>query len=174
VNGFGGIGMETRIYHPKVRPSGRTIKDTIYCDLRVQTERDFWERFQQGCFRDSIKTGATIVSFLDHYSGQPLASTVDGTLQIEDHENQVDFTIHLPANALGDEVLELAERGDVVGFLIGFTCTRDRWEQNKRFIMVRTVEQAELNEISPLSRHYPKWWGRLSGREFFKFIRDNP
>jgi len=135
--------METRQFPTECRVVGTRIQGKIPYDSESRDLGGFTEMLTPGCFSESIRSGV-IVSLWNHESGQPLASTSNGSLQITDKRDAIHFTIFPGNTTWGKDALSAVRDGTVDGVSFGFTCEKERWEGK-----LRHVEKGTLKEISP-------------------------
>ncbi|HRN61104.1 MAG TPA: HK97 family phage prohead protease, partial [Luteimonas sp.] len=58
------------------------------------------------------------------------------------------YALTLPDTSVGNDIRELAQRGDIGGVSMGFRAVRDSWSGD-----LRTLHEVELHEISIVSAH---------------------
>src|SRR5690606_16397548 len=104
---------------------------------------DFREVIRPGAFRATLESGKDILCCADHDMTRVLGRTRSHTLQLEERDDGLHFTLELPDTTLGRDLLALAERGDVGGVSIGFRAVEDAWEGD-----LRELRQVELHEVS--------------------------
>ncbi|NTF48508.1 HK97 family phage prohead protease [Rhizobium rhizogenes] len=112
---------------------------------------DFTESFAPGSVTKTLRDRPNqrdIVGLVDHDASQLLGRQASGTLRLQDTPKGLAFEIDLPPTPLGDEVLALAQRGDLGGVSFGFIATAEDWQGDKR-----TVKEAQLLEISIIKAH---------------------
>ena len=113
---------------------------------------DFREVIRPGAFRASLASGRDILCLRDHDAGVLLGRTKTGTLQLEERDDGLHFTLQVPDTQAGRDVLALAERGDLGGVSIGFRAVEDDWQGD-----LRELRSVELHEVSIVQSHaaYP-------------------
>lgn len=110
----------------------------------VQTRiADFREVIAPGAFTRSLSAGADVLALADHDPAKVLGRTSTGTLQLRDGANGLEYRLALPETSVGNDLRELASRGDLGGVSFGFNVVRDSWEGD-----VRTLHEVQLHEIS--------------------------
>ncbi|MFZ1428547.1 MAG: HK97 family phage prohead protease [Geminicoccaceae bacterium] len=112
-----------------------------------------------GAFIESIAPGAfrldgDILALVDHDPGKLLARTKSGTLELEQDGKGLRFGLSVPETHLGQDVLELAKRGDLGGMSFGFHAEAEHWTGSKK----RELHRVRLVEISVVSS-----WPAYSG-----------
>lgn len=85
----------------------------------------------------------------EHNYTQLLGRTKSGTLVLSEDDTGLRFEL-TPNTQLGNDVLELVERGDISGMSFGFRASKDFWDTAK-LPYTRTVITAELREITVTS-----------------------
>ena len=110
--------------------------------------RDFIEVIKTGAFSETLSSKRDILALVDHDSTRVLARTRSGNLKLAEDSQGLQFDLSLPATQAGNDVLALAERGDLGGMSFGFTVTKDgeRWDGNRREL--RSVNLVEISVVS--------------------------
>ncbi len=129
------------------RASGRRLEGyaaRFGIETRIGT---FVEKIARGAFDKSLATGADVLALVDHDPKALLARTKSGTLHLRADADGLAFRIDLPTTSLANDVLALAERGDLGGMSFGFIVAKDgeRWTGNTREL--RAVNLAEISVI---------------------------
>lgn len=131
----------------ELRATGRRLEG--YAALFDQEARigDFVEVIRKGAFGSSL-TGRDILALLDHDPGKLLARTKSGTLRLAEDTRGLQFEIQVPPTQHGNDVLALAERGDLGGMSFGFVVPQggERWRGDRRELL-----EVQLHEISVVS-----------------------
>jgi HK97 family phage prohead protease len=112
---------------------------------------DFTESFAAGSLTQTLANRdgkRDIVALADHDASALLGRVSSGTLKLKEDARGLAFELDLPPTLLGDEILALAQRGDLGGVSFGFIATADDWQGDRR-----TVTQADLFEISIIRSH---------------------
>lgn len=109
---------------------------------------DFTEVIKAGAFSQSLSSKKDILALVDHDSTRVLARSRSGNLKLSEDSQGLSFDIALPATTAGNDVLALAERGDLGGMSFGFTVTEDgqRWTGSRREL--RSVNLVEISVVS--------------------------
>ncbi len=84
----------------------------------------------------------------EHNYTQLLGRTKSGTLVLSEDDTGLRFELTPPNTQLGNDVLELVERGDISGMSFGFRALKESWDITPT-PYIRTVTAAELRR-SPL------------------------
>lgn len=109
---------------------------------------DFRERIAKGAFTGTLRERRDILALSDHDPAKVLGRTSSGTLQLEETDAGLAFRLQLPSTTVGNDLRELAQRGDLGGVSFGFRAIRDSWEGD-----LRTLHEIELHEISIVQAH---------------------
>ena len=137
------LQFERRAFAAELRAKGRRLEGyaaTFGAEARIA---DFTETIAAGAFAASLAERADILALVDHDPGRVLARTKSGTLRLAEDSRGLAFDLDLPATSAGNDVLALAERGDLGGASFAFTVRRDRWDGERR-----TLESVDLHEVS--------------------------
>lgn len=115
----------------------------------------FTETIKPGAFAQSLRSGGDILALLDHDQSKLLARTRSGTLKLNEDTGGLQFSIDVPDTSIGNDVLELAKRGDIGGMSFGFNVAKDgeRWNGSKREL--HSVNLLEVSVVSSLPA-YPQ------------------
>ncbi|WP_313297391.1 HK97 family phage prohead protease [Diaphorobacter sp.] len=104
---------------------------------------DFNERIAPGAFTRTLANQRDVLALADHDSTRVLGRTSSGSLSLRETAKGLEYSLKLPSTSVGNDLRELAARGDLGGVSIGFRAVRDTWQGD-----VRTLEEIELHEIS--------------------------
>lgn len=106
----------------------------------------FQEQFRKGAFTNHM---ADVYASWQHDSSEVLGRT-PGTLQLLEDDVGLRYEITTPSWA--DRHIETIERGDVRGSSFIFRSIKDEWNETDPDMAIRTVVEAELIEVSPVTR----------------------
>jgi uncharacterized protein len=108
----------------------------------------FTETIMPGAFAKSLRLGTDILALLDHDQTKLLARTKSGTLRLAEDGKGLAFALDVPDTSIGNDVLELAKRGDLGGMSFGFQVDKDgeKWTGTKR-----SLYSVNLLEVSVVS-----------------------
>ncbi len=110
------------------------------------------ETFAPGSFDAALGGDADVRSFWNHDSGMLLGRQSTGTLKVWTDTTGLGFEVSLPNTSAGNDVRELAERGDIGGVSIGFRPGEEDHTGRVGNRALRThTSVARLIEISPCS-----------------------
>ncbi|HRP71290.1 MAG TPA: HK97 family phage prohead protease [Luteimonas sp.] len=109
---------------------------------------DFREVIAVGAFTRTLSEQRDILALADHDPTRVLGRTKSGTLALRETAQGLEYTLTLPDTSVGNDIRELAQRGDIGGVSMGFRAVRDSWSGD-----LRTLHEVELHEISIVSAH---------------------
>ena len=109
---------------------------------------DFREVIAAGAFTRTLAEQRDILALADHDPAKVLGRTKSGTLALRETAQGLEYTLTLPDTSVGNDIRELAHRGDIGGVSMGFRAVRDSWSGD-----LRTLHEVELHEISIVSAH---------------------
>ncbi len=89
---------------------------------------EFREQFAPGAFKDSLASGSDVRALYEHNYTQLLGRTKSGTLVLSEDDTGLRFELTPPNTQLGNDVLELVERGDISGMSFGFRALKESWD----------------------------------------------
>ncbi|EQB0874715.1 HK97 family phage prohead protease [Enterobacter hormaechei] len=128
---------------------------------------EFREQFAPGAFKDSLASGSDVRALYEHNYTQLLGRTKSGTLVLSEDDTGLRFELTPPNTQLGNDVLELVERGDISGMSFGFRALKEAWDIAQSPYL-RTVTAAELREITVTSMPaYPESGVEIAHRSLF-------
>ncbi len=107
---------------------------------------EFREQFAPGAFKDSPASGSDVRALYEHNYTQLLGRTKSGTLVLSEDDTGLRFELTPPNTQLGNDVLELVERGDISGMSFGFRALKEAWDIGQSPYL-RTVTAAELRKL---------------------------
>jgi hypothetical protein len=139
----------------ELRAKGRTLSGyaaRFGIEARIA---DFTEVIAAGAFAASLASGRDIVALADHDQAAVLARTKSGTLTLSEDSTGLQFELKVPNTQPGQDILALAERGDLGGASFGFLVPAggDSWNGNRR-----TLTEVALHEIS-IVQSWPAYEG---------------
>ena len=118
--------IERRSVELRVNAESRTVEgyavgwDTVGHPYR--NDPDFEEIIARGAITEDIIKGSTVLAYLNHDRGKVLARSKKGkgSLTLTIDEKGVLYRFDAPKTALGDELIEYIERGDITSSSFGF------------------------------------------------------
>lgn len=111
---------------------------------------DFTETIAPGAFRKSLEARSDVLALKDHDTGVLLGRVKSGTLRLSEDAAGLGFEIDMPQTQAANDLLELANRGDLSGMSFGFR-VRPGGEQWNADRTQRTLTDVELIEVSVAS-----------------------
>lgn len=140
-------GVETRHAASELRAAGRRLEGYAAVWNTPARIGGFTESIRPGAFRATLATpGRDVLALVDHDPSRLLARTGSGTLRLAEDSRGLRFELDVPPTQLGNDVLALAERGDLGGASFGFRVPPggDAWPARD----VRELRAVELIEVS--------------------------
>lgn len=111
---------------------------------------NYKEIIKPGAFGDSI--AGDIRCLWNHDTSKPLGRVANSTLRLRNTPEGLMFECFLPNSSWGNDAREAISRGDVSGMSFAFFTKKDTWAYpDDRSVIVRTIEEADLFEISPVT-----------------------
>jgi hypothetical protein len=107
----------------------------------------FREQFSPGAFRESLGT-RDIVALIDHQSSRIIGRQTAKTLRIVDTPEALKASIDIPNTSYGNDCVVSVRRRDQAGMSFVFDEIEDTWEFKKDGTILRTVQKAELYEVT--------------------------
>jgi HK97 family phage prohead protease len=143
--------IERRALAAEMRAKGRRLEGyaaTFGTEARIL---DFVETIAPGAFATSLAERADILALVDHDAGRVLARTRSGSLRLAEDSRGLHFDLDVPATSAGQDVLALAERGDIGGASFAFTVRKDgeRWNGDKRELRAVTLHEISVVQAWP-------------------------
>lgn len=115
-----------------------------------QDIQGFREQIAPGAFAESIRTD-NVYALWQHRADIPLASKDSSTLVLREDGIGLVAEITPPDTAWGRDAIEAVRSGLVKHFSFGFTVKSDSWDFGNPKMPVRTLNQVQLYEISPVT-----------------------
>lgn len=142
------MAIERRALAAELRAKGRRLEGyaaTFGAEARIL---DYIETIAPGAFRDSLAERGDVLALVDHDAGRVLARTRSGTLRLGEDSQGLHFDLDLPNTTAANDVLALAERGDLGGMSFAFTTRKggERWNGERREL--RSVNLREISVVS--------------------------
>ena len=106
------------------------------------------ESISPGAFSESLKTGAEVLLLRNHDVGQLYGNTQAGTLVLSDSADGLNFRCQLPNTTQAADLIESISRKDLAGVSFGFVCSSDRWQDDGKGNLTRSLDAVTLFEIS--------------------------
>ena len=106
----------------------------------------FKEQFRKGAFTNHM---ADVYASWQHDSREVLGRTPSTLTLLED---DVGLRYEITTPSWADKHIETIERGDVRGSSFIFRAIKDEWDESDPSMAIRSVIEAELIEVSPVTR----------------------
>jgi Escherichia/Staphylococcus phage prohead protease len=140
--------LERRATAIEFRANGRKLEGyaaTFGAEAKLP---GFTEVLSPGAFAASLRSGADVLALVDHDPKAVLARTRSGTLRLSEDSKGLAFSLDVPDTRPGNDVLALAQRGDLGGMSFGFTVPKDgeTWRGTRR--KLRAVNLLEISVVS--------------------------
>lgn len=124
-----------------------------------QKSKVIWGEFQEiiakGTFERAIQNSTDnnkdIFLLFNHNSNNLMASMQSETLQLEEREEGLWMRAELPSTQLNKDCYELIKSGILREFSFGFWGVTDSWSYDENDMMIRTITDLNLEEISLVS-----------------------
>lgn len=103
--------------------------------------RTFTELVRRSAFARSLKAGGDVLCCFNHSPHHLLGRTSSGTLKVTADDTGLRFDVELPDTITGNEVRELASRGDLRGASFAFSVPQggDKWSGSTRELVDVTL-----------------------------------
>jgi HK97 family phage prohead protease len=139
---------ERRSAEIEIRAKGRRLEGYAAVFNAETDLRAFTEIVMPGAFAESLRSKADILGLVDHDPARLLARTRSGSLRLAEDTRGLAFDLELPKTTAGDDVLALAERGDLGGASFAFRPRPggEKWDGRRREL--RAVELFEISVIT--------------------------
>lgn len=113
------------------------------------TEAEIGDYFIETIGRQAFDSAITgdVRALIDHDTGRVIGRTKSGTLRLTTDDKGLRCEIDVPDTTDGNDLWTLVERGDISGMSIGFSVTRQEWDDTGDE-MKRTILDVELYEVS--------------------------
>lgn len=142
------MNFERRALAAEMRAKGRRLEGyaaTYGVEAKLP---GFTEVLEPRCFASTLSERRDILALVDHDKTRVLARTRSGTLRLSEDSKGLAFDLDVPQTGAGNDVLALAERGDLGGCSFAFTVREngERWNGDKREL--RSVNLLEISIVS--------------------------
>lgn len=141
---------EVRTNHIEMRAEGDGRTFTGYASVFNQPSQPlpFIEYVKPGAFKRSLQSRNRMMLLWNHDTSNPLASTRNGSLRLEEDSVGLKVTATLPDTTLGRDISELVRTGVVDSMSFGFSVKKDSWSGDGQ---TRYLEDVTLYEVSLVS-----------------------
>jgi uncharacterized protein len=137
--------IEHRALATAIRAQGRRlIGYAATFGTPAEIDGRFTETIARGAFRDTLQSREDVLALVDHDASKLLGRTASGTLRLAEDQRGLAFEVDVPPTTLGNDVLAMAERGDLGGMSFGFRTLADHWTDQR----TRELRSVQLVEVS--------------------------
>ena len=138
--------LEKRTLAAEVRAKGRRLEGyAATFDNETDIGGRFVESIAQGAFAASLRDKNDILALVDHNPSKLLARTRSGTLRLSEDNKGLAFDLDIPNTQAGNDILSLAERGDLGGMSFGFKAIEESMTGEIRELMC--VDLVEISVV---------------------------
>lgn len=123
-------------------------------DKKIKLFDGFYEIISKGAFREAVKDQKEIKAFVNHEAEYVLSTTKsDPPLVLREDEKGVFFSSPIPPTSYGNDLKVNLQRKNVRGASMAFKVNPngDKWETQKDGTTLRTIIDARLYEIGPVT-----------------------
>lgn len=114
----------------------------------------FREKIAPGAFSKTIRE-ADVRALWNHDSNYVLGRTKSGTLSLMEDEIGLAIEVEPPDAQWARDLMVSIDRSDVDQMSFGFYTIRDKWEMDDDEELIRTLQEVELFDVSPVT--YPAY-----------------
>lgn len=134
-----------------VTASGRRLVGYVATFNTAATIGTFTETIKPGAFRASLASGVDVLALADHDPKAVLGRTRSGSLKLSEDAKGLAFELALPDTRAGNDLLALAERGDLGGCSFGFTVPDggDHWDGDQRELRAVNLHEVSIVQSWP-------------------------
>lgn len=129
---------------------GVVNKPNEWSETLVSRGKRFRETIAKGVFAEAISRAKEITLLLDHDESKILATTLNGSLSIEETDNGVEIMADIVDTSYGRDAYALIKSNIMGHMSFGFKCTKDSWKRGQDGILERTIEAMDIFEVSAL------------------------
>ena len=137
--------IEHRVLATAIRAQGRRLVGyAATFGTPAEIDGRFVETIRSGAFADTLNKREDVLALVDHDASKLLGRTASGTLRLNEDTRGLAFEVDVPPTTLGNDVLAMAERGDLGGMSFGFRTLADHWTDQR----TRELRSVQLVEVS--------------------------
>ena len=107
----------------------------------------FVEKVERGAFKESLSNNDEVHALFNHDDDKVLGRLGSGTLRLWEDDHGLRMELDPPNTTVGNDVVELLRRGDLVSMSFGFYDVTDSWAMLDGKD-VRTIKSARLFDVS--------------------------
>lgn len=108
----------------------------------------FVEMIEPGTFAEALTRATNVDMFLNHNESRKLASTSEGNLTLKEDT----IGLHADCETTDAEVIEKAQRGELIGWSFGMYVKKDEMENRADNIPRRHVKNIDIFEVSLIDK----------------------
>ena len=120
-------------------------------NARSENLGGFTETVAPGAFSETLKT-QDVLGLFNHDTNMLLGRTSNGTLEIDEDQHGLRYSLRLPNTSVGRDVAELLKTRTIQGSSFGFNTIKDSWGETESGYPERRLLEARLIDISPVSK----------------------
>ena len=146
--------MEIRQADPGQAPTIHgyaAVFNSLSVPLPGKNGKMFREKIAPGAFAKHLLSRPDIRALWNHNPDFPLGRTKNDSLRIAEDHRGLRVEITPPDTSWGRDAVEAIRRGDVDGMSFQFTVDQDQWTPDETGGQVRTLREARLYEVSPVT-----------------------
>jgi HK97 family phage prohead protease len=130
---------------------------------------DLVERIDPAAFDRAIKEKHDARGLFNHDSNNLLGRVSNGTMRLSVDKQGLLYEIDAPKTQIGQDVLEMIDRGDLTGSSFAFYIRGQRWEdvrdEKDQVVTVRTITDLDLVDTGPVT--FPAYEATTAGARSF-------
>jgi uncharacterized protein len=107
------------------------------------------EQIAEGAFRSSLD--GDVRALWDHDTRYVLGRTKNDTLKLREDSIGLGFDLEINDTTYGKDTYKLIKRRDISGVSFGFSVKDEEWKRLDDTVILRTIKDVELFEISPVT-----------------------
>ena len=145
--------ISTDIHFAEVRDEGteettpKVVGYPVVFDSLSNDLGGFVEKVQRGAFKESLANNDEVHALFNHDDDKVLGRLGAGTLRLWEDDHGLRMELDPPNTTVGNDVVELLRRGDLVSMSFGFYDVTDSWAMMDG-TDVRTINSARLFDVS--------------------------
>ena len=116
---------------------------------QYQIADDYIERIAPGAFAEAI-VNDDVRGLFNHDSNNLLGRTTASTMRLMEDAKGLRYEIDVPDTQLGQDLLKLAERGDLSGSSFSFIPVKQSYEKSDGMV-IRTIQKVKLFDVGPVT-----------------------
>lgn len=125
----------------------------------------FREKIEKGAFARAIKEKQDVRALFNHDENLILGRTASGTLELEEDEVGLLYTIDPPDTSVARDLMESLRRGDVNQSSFAFYVRKQQFIEEEGKPPLRIIQDVDLLDVSPVT--FPAYEGTDVGMRCF-------